>query len=195
MGANVLQRKQITPAAMLRHVLLGWLLAAGLEYMALPGQLQVLTGLSGLREMSFGRVLLGTAFFGAFFFVLSFFYRIEKIQRWGIFGAFALLAISACAVSENNAFFLFCGLILGIFAVYSLCGWEKKEENAPQIKKAHLLETEYVVLKVSSTGDYTKYNSGGQENGYENLVKLLEKEGYVLHSNYGKILAVYRKAK
>jgi uncharacterized membrane protein len=61
--------------------------------------------------------------------------------------------------------------------------------------KAHLLETEYVVLKVSSTGDYTKYNTGGKTNGYENLVALLEKEGYVLHSNYGNVLEVYRKVK
>ena len=61
--------------------------------------------------------------------------------------------------------------------------------------REHLLETEYVVLKVSSTGDYKKYNTGGQTNGYENLVALLEKEGYVLHSNYGTILEVYRKVK
>jgi uncharacterized membrane protein len=61
--------------------------------------------------------------------------------------------------------------------------------------KAHLLETEYVVLKVSSTGDYTKYNTGGKTNGYENLVALLGKEGYVLHSNYGNVLEVYRKVK
>ena len=50
-------------------------------------------------------------------------------------------------------------------------------------------------MKVSSSGDYKKYNTGGKTNGYENLVALLEKEGYVLHSNYGKTLEVYRKAK
>jgi hypothetical protein len=61
--------------------------------------------------------------------------------------------------------------------------------------KGHLLETEYVVLKVSSPGDYKKYATGGQDNGYENLVKLLEENGYTRHSNYGEILVIYRKVK
>lgn len=53
--------------------------------------------------------------------------------------------------------------------------------------REHLLETEYVVLKVSSTGDYTRYN------GYDNLVKILEDNGYSQWSSLGDILVIYRK--
>jgi len=60
--------------------------------------------------------------------------------------------------------------------------------------KEHLLETEYVVLKVSSSGDYKNYATGKQNNGYENLVELLEANGYTRYSNYGEILVIYHKA-
>lgn len=60
--------------------------------------------------------------------------------------------------------------------------------------KEHLLETEYVVLNVSSTSDYKKYATGGKENGFENLVKLLEKKGYTEYASLEDILVIYRKA-
>ena len=46
--------------------------------------------------------------------------------------------------------------------------------------REHLLETEYVALKPSATADYKKYATGGKENGYDNVVKLLEDSGYKL---------------
>ena len=58
----------------------------------------------------------------------------------------------------------------------------------------HLLETEYVVLNISSTSDYKKYATGGKENGFENLVKLLEKKGYTEYASLEDVLVIYRKA-
>ena len=43
--------------------------------------------------------------------------------------------------------------------------------------REHLLSTEYVVLKKNSTADFKNYAVNGQ-NGYENLVALLEENGY-----------------
>lgn len=60
--------------------------------------------------------------------------------------------------------------------------------------KEHLLETEYVVLNISSTSDYKKYATGGKENGFENLVKLLEKNGYTEYASLEDVVVIYRRA-
>lgn len=60
--------------------------------------------------------------------------------------------------------------------------------------KEHLLETEYVVLNISSTSDYKKYATGGKENGFENLLKLLVKKGYTEYASLEDVLVIYRKA-
>lgn len=57
----------------------------------------------------------------------------------------------------------------------------------------HLLETEYVVLSLSSDGDYTKYAASGKDNGMENLVKLLEQNGYEEYTRLEDVLIIYRK--
>lgn len=57
----------------------------------------------------------------------------------------------------------------------------------------HLLSTEYVVLKESSTAEYKKYEVDG-ENGYHNLIALLEENGYTPYRNYQTSVVIYRKA-
>lgn len=59
--------------------------------------------------------------------------------------------------------------------------------------KAHLLSTEYVVLDITSTSDYNKYDSGGKENGFENLVKLLEDNGYKEFLSVEHVLIIYHR--
>ena len=59
--------------------------------------------------------------------------------------------------------------------------------------KAHILETEYVVLKVN-TSDYKRFNTGGKENGYENIVAFLEENGYEAYYQHGSVLTIYKKA-
>jgi len=59
--------------------------------------------------------------------------------------------------------------------------------------RQHVLETEYVALNVSSAGDYTKYATGGKENGFENLVKLLEKNGYTEYAKLEGVLVIYHR--
>lgn len=58
--------------------------------------------------------------------------------------------------------------------------------------RAHLLETEYVVLNTGSS-DYKKYADYGKDNGFENLVKLLEKNGYEKQPTSAGVVAIYKK--
>ena len=56
----------------------------------------------------------------------------------------------------------------------------------------HVRQTEYVVLKLNAT-DYTKYATGGQNNGYQNLLLMLQGEGYELWEELDGVLAIYKK--
>ena len=59
--------------------------------------------------------------------------------------------------------------------------------------QAHLLETEYVVLKLSANSDYKKYATDGEDNGYENLVNILDTNGYEVYYSIDNILTIYHK--
>ena len=59
---------------------------------------------------------------------------------------------------------------------------------------AHVLEAEYIVLKKNSEGDYKKYATNGKENGFTNLVALLEENGYEEFYEHGSVLVIYKKA-
>lgn len=61
------------------------------------------------------------------------------------------------------------------------CSWE------------HLLEAEYVVLKLSANNDYKKYTTGGKDNGFENLVRLLEYNGYTEYKGINDALLILHK--
>lgn len=56
----------------------------------------------------------------------------------------------------------------------------------------HLLEADYVALSTSSS-DFTRFNTNGQNNGYGNLVNLLVENGYSLFCQYQNNLAIYSR--
>ncbi|MBR2888713.1 MAG: DUF2079 domain-containing protein [Oscillospiraceae bacterium] len=60
-------------------------------------------------------------------------------------------------------------------------------------QKDHVLSTEYVVLNVNGASEYKRYATGGQNNGYENLTRLLEANGYEIYESLGEIIVIYRK--
>ena len=57
----------------------------------------------------------------------------------------------------------------------------------------HMLETQYVVLKISADSDFKKYAVNEDGNGFENLVNLLEENGYEPYMSIEDILVIYRK--
>lgn len=58
--------------------------------------------------------------------------------------------------------------------------------------KEHLLSSDYVVLKISADGDYTKYGTNGEQNGYENLIELLEAHNYELFSETNGLVIFHK---
>ena len=59
--------------------------------------------------------------------------------------------------------------------------------------RKHLLESEYVVIDLHHDGDFTQYATGGKKNGYPNLLKLLYREGYVVHASLDNRLIIFKK--
>ena len=57
----------------------------------------------------------------------------------------------------------------------------------------HMLETQYVVLKISADSDFKKYAVNEDGNGFENLVNLLEENGYAPYKSIEGLLVIYRK--
>ena len=60
--------------------------------------------------------------------------------------------------------------------------------------REHLLSTEYVALAVGSDSSYTPFEKNGK-NGFENLVALLEKNGYEKFAEMGTTLVIYKSSK
>ena len=59
--------------------------------------------------------------------------------------------------------------------------------------REHLLETQYVVLRLNAAHEYRKFETGGAENGLENLIRLLEGQGYQEFARVDGELTIYRK--
>ncbi len=59
--------------------------------------------------------------------------------------------------------------------------------------REHLLETEFVVMEMQSAGEYTKYASPGKDDGFENLLLLLEEKGYEEYGSLDNVLVIYRR--
>lgn len=57
----------------------------------------------------------------------------------------------------------------------------------------HMLKSQYVVLKKSADSDFKKYAANGEGNGFENLVNLLEGNGYAPYKSVEDTLVIYRK--
>lgn len=120
---KTIEKSQLTPRALVRHLLLSWLIAATLEYLLLPQNLKPLTQLQGIAQMSLVRVLLFTLCgFGALTFLSATYPGFLKAEKWMFAGVFALLSILALSASYTTPFLLLCLLILGILVVYGLFG-------------------------------------------------------------------------
>jgi len=111
-------------------------LAVTIEYLRLPKILRVLSGLDGLREMSFPRVLAMTFAFTALLWLVSQFFKTGKLERWAMTVAVGALFIAAVLVS-SFAFAVFCLLIMAAVTVYAILGWDSTEEMTAKPQKAH----------------------------------------------------------
>ena len=60
--------------------------------------------------------------------------------------------------------------------------------------RTHLLESEYVVLNVRDHSNFKKYQTGGKENGLENLLGILEENGYEPFAEIEGTLVIYKQS-
>ncbi len=117
------QNKSTTPAASwLRRAVLAWLAAGALEYFQLPVQLRDLSALTGLAQMSLGRMALTAAGVFALSIVRSHWVA-AAAERGVIFTAGAALGGAALTASFTWAFFAACVLVLAVLRVYAIFGW------------------------------------------------------------------------
>lgn len=121
----------------IRHIFLAWLIAAAIEYLCLPKELQGMDHLKGLAEMSFPRLLAVTAAGAVFLWATELFVPICRYERWGIFAMFALLAALALTGSFSWPFLVLCLLVLAAMAVYAIWGHDSSQPVPEASKKAH----------------------------------------------------------
>ena len=129
--------RKLTAPAVIRHILLGWLLAVTAEYLLLSPQLRALADLKGLAQMSFGRVIFIACALGGILCGISCLYKIEKVECWAFAGTFLLLSFLALDASPTEAFLTFCALVVGVLVFYGIWGWDGTQEHLPKAKKAH----------------------------------------------------------
>lgn len=137
-----------TAADILRHIFLSWLIATAVEFLLLPPTLRGLDSLSGLAQMSLLRVGALTVCITVILTAVSLFWNIRVYERWGMVGAFALLAISALHNSFTAAFAVICALVLLILTVYALFGWQKQQHSLQPVR-AHSV---FLCLAVLAAG-------------------------------------------
>ncbi len=122
---------------MVRSILLGWLLAAMLEYLFLPAGVRNLAGLESLKHMSLLRVLILTVLFTGVFTALGCFFQTRILGRWGILFAFTVLAFAAIDACNAKVFTVLCLLCVGLLVCFAIRGWNGAEEEKREIKKDH----------------------------------------------------------
>lgn len=118
----------------IRHLILGWLVAAALEYLFLPQAYRNLAGLEGLKAMSFVRVLGFALGIALLFTGLSRVVGTQKAERWGVAAAFAIYTAAALSATPSWPVLGACTLVLGVLVVYAVLGWNGTPEPAPEPK-------------------------------------------------------------
>ena len=118
----MLKKKNKVPA-MVRRLLLGWLMAVLLEQILLPVQLRDLNTLAGIGKMSLLRLLLVTAAVTILLSILGRNQSVVSWERWGLAGIFFILAVVLLSVTSTWPFLLGWLLVLPILLLYALMGW------------------------------------------------------------------------
>lgn len=135
-GQKLLLKHKPGVSGVFRQILLGWLMAAALEYLLLPAASRNLAGLAGLGKMSFVEVLGVGAVFALLFVGLSRMVSIQKVERWGMAAVFALYAAAALSAAPAWPFLGACAVVLAVLLVYAVRGWNGTPEPTPEPRSA-----------------------------------------------------------
>lgn len=118
---KIQNRKPVAPA-LIRRLLLSWLIAAAVELLLLPDGAGTMNGLKALSAMSFPRLLI---VMGAVLALLEGTSRLlpHRMERWLLVGIYVILAAAALAATFTWTFFFVCILVLALLLVYACKGW------------------------------------------------------------------------
>ncbi len=116
----------------IRHLILGWLVAATLEYLFLPQAYRNLAGLEGLKAMSFVRVLGFALGIALLLTGLSRVVGTQKAERWGLAAAFSVYAAATLSATPSWPLLGVCTLVIGVLVVYAVLGWNGTPEPTPE---------------------------------------------------------------
>lgn len=130
------QNTNIAPA-LIRHLLLAWLIAAAAEYLLLSAELKTMTGLKGLAAMSLPRLLIIT---GVVLALLEGTSRLlpRYLERWAVLCAVTVLSAAALVYAFTWPFFIACGLLFALSLAYACKGWDDSSMPKPSIRKSPL---------------------------------------------------------
>jgi len=123
-------------SALVRRLLMGWLLAAVLELLLLPAGLRDLGILQGIGQMSLLRMGIVIGAVTILLTVLSYNQSTVSWERWGIVVAFFALALLSMGASSTWPFYGACMLIFVVLVIYALIGWNKEVIPVRIAKKA-----------------------------------------------------------
>ncbi len=110
----------------IRNILSSWLMAVTLEYLLVEKGAGSLTGLEGIAGMSGIRVICVSIVLVVLWNLLPKYWPSGKTRRWVMVCAFAVYAMCAVIRSFTWPFFAGCLLILVVFGIYAVFGWEKR---------------------------------------------------------------------
>ena len=131
----------LRPSGLIRRLLIAWLLAVLVEYMLLPGELRNLSGLTGLRQMSFPRLVTVTALVTVALTVLSKYFKTITAERWCVPALFLCMTVLAMVASPSIPLLWASLLVLAVLLVYGLRGCNRSRESIvrPQAAAPHYL--------------------------------------------------------
>ena len=141
--------KKPSSADVIRQIILAWLIASTVEYIALPRDLRALSSLDGLAEMSLSRVIAVTAVCAIALFAIARFFDTSKIERAGILGVFATLSYFSLRASYSRALLVACLIIGAILFVFMLRGHRADKatvDNIPKVGRAYSYVTAAAAL-------------------------------------------------
>lgn len=135
MKAKSKQNSKAFVPAFVRRLLLSWLTAVTVEFMLLPKEQQPLSALTGLAQMSMNRVLLITGVLFLLLWAISLVLDTRYTERWMMFTVAAALVTISLISSFTWAFAAVCGLLLVMFAIYAIFGWNRTAEPTHTTQK------------------------------------------------------------
>ena len=128
---KLFSRDPVSASSLIRHVILGWLLAVTIEYLLLPEAVRNLSNLNGLARMSLTRVGMITCGVAALLTGISCVINIRFAERWCIVTAFGVLSFAVLRASASWAFFAVCSLVMIALVVFAVRGWNSSAEPDP----------------------------------------------------------------